>query len=85
MLQKFFATGLAITCIHMAFAQDSSKPAPLSITGSADIYYKYDFVKTKADNLTSFTNSHNRFELGMATVKLEHKTSKVDVVTISVL
>src|SRR6476469_496840 len=80
MLQKFFATTIAIASFNMAFSQDSSKPDSLSITGSADIYYKYDFGKTKANNLTSFTNSHNRFELGMATVKLEHKNSKVDMV-----
>ena len=80
MLQKFFATGMAMVSINMAFSQDSSKPAPLTISGSADIYYKYDFGKSKANNLTSFTNSHNSFELGMATVKLEHKTSKVDMV-----
>jgi len=80
MLRKFFATGLAMTSTYMAFAQDSSQTPALSITGSADIYYKYDFAKTKANNFTSFTNSHNSFELGMATVKLEHKTSKVDMV-----
>ena len=44
------------------------------------MYYRYDFSKTKSNNRTSFTNSHNSFELGMATVKLEHKTSKLDVV-----
>jgi hypothetical protein len=80
MLQKFIATGIAMSSCAMAFAQDSTKAAALSITGSADLYYRYDFAKTKANNYTSFTNSHNRFELGMATVKLEHKTEKVDVV-----
>jgi hypothetical protein len=80
MLRKVFATGLAMTAFHMAFAQDSTQTPALMITGSADLYYKYDFAKTNANNFTSFTNSHNRFELGMATVKLEHKTSKVDVV-----
>src|SRR5947209_8191018 len=80
MLQKFFATGLAMTILNMAFSQDSTKTSALSITGSADVYYKYDFGKSKANNLTSFTNSHNSFELGMATVKLEHKTTKVDMV-----
>ncbi|MDP4246428.1 MAG: outer membrane beta-barrel protein [Bacteroidota bacterium] len=63
-------------------AADSSKPAPaapVSITGSADFYYRYDF--TKANNgLTSFTSSHDEFKLGMATVKLEHKTAKMDMV-----
>src|SRR2546423_15345126 len=80
MLQKIFATGFAMATLNMAFSQDSTKTSPLTITGSADIYYKYDFGKTKANNLTSFTNSHNTFELGMANVKVEHKTSKVDMV-----
>lgn len=61
-------------------AQTDSSASALSITGSADVYYRYDFSKTKSNNRTSFTNSHNSFELGMATVKLEHKTSKLDVV-----
>jgi len=82
MLRKILASGVAITTLNMAFAQDSSQvSAPaLAVTGSADVYYKYDFGKSRYNNLTSFTNSHNRFELGMATVKLEHKTSKVDMV-----
>ena len=81
MLRKFFATGITMTAFYMGFTQDSTEaPSALSITGSADLYYRYDFAKTKANNLTSFTNSHNRFELGMASVKLQHKTSKVDVV-----
>ena len=54
-------------------------PPALSITGSADFYYRYDFNKTNA-NLTSFTSSHDQFKLGMATVKLEHKTAKLDMV-----
>lgn len=60
-------------------------PAPekvpaFTFTGSADVYYRYDFAKTRANNLTSFTNSHNSFELGMASVKLEYKTNKVSMV-----
>lgn len=51
----------------------------LTITGSADLYYRYDFNKTNTD-LTSFTSSHDQFKLGMATVKLEHKTAKLDMV-----
>jgi len=45
-----------------------------------DFYYKYDFGQSKANNYTSFTNSHNRFEPGMASVKFEHKTSQLDAV-----
>ena len=58
----------------------SPAPAPaLSITGSADFYYRYDFNRINND-LTSFTSSHDQFKLGMATVKLEHKTAKLDMV-----
>ena len=83
MLKKTLAFTLtAISAIAANAQSDSSThPAPaLSITGSVDLYYKYEFAKQSSNNLTSFTNSHDRFELGMATVKLEHKTDKVDVV-----
>jgi hypothetical protein len=63
-----------------ATAAPAAAPAPaLSITGSADLYYRYDFNKTNT-NLTSFTGSHDQFKLGMASVKLEHKTAKLDMV-----
>jgi hypothetical protein len=54
--------------------------SPLTITGSVDVYYKYDFAETKANNYTSFTNSHNRIEPGMASVKFDHKAGKVNLV-----
>jgi hypothetical protein len=76
LLTPFFAMGL----VTFTFAQDSSKTSPLSITGSADVYYKYDFGESSSNTYTSFTGSHNRFQLGMGSVKLEHKTVKVDVV-----
>jgi hypothetical protein len=76
LLTPFFAMGL----VTFTFAQDSSKTSPLSITGSADVYYKYDFGESSSNTYTSFTGSHNRFQLGMGSVKLEHKTAKVDVV-----
>lgn len=59
--------------------ETETKPA-FSVTGSADAYYRYDFGKTRANNFTSFTNSHNSFALGMASVKFEHKTDKVGAV-----
>lgn len=80
MLQKLIASAVLMSILNCASAQDSSKPASLLISGSADVYYKYDFGKSKSNNLTSFTNSHNSFELGMATVKLNYKTSKTEVV-----
>jgi hypothetical protein len=86
-------------CSLSAFAQadstkkaaDTSKPAaapapnPVSITGSVDFYYRYDFNGGAYPNSnlygpTSFTQTHDQFTLGMATVKLEHKTAKMDMV-----
>jgi hypothetical protein len=59
----------------------AEEPKPiLTITGSADVYYKYDFAKTKANTFTSFTGTHNSFALGMASVKFEHKGDKVGAV-----
>lgn len=66
-----------------AFASNDSIPVPapaLTITGSADVYYRYDFEKMSANSLTSFTGTHDQIALGMASVKFEHKTSKVDMV-----
>jgi hypothetical protein len=96
MLRKLFFTQLiGCGCIAVANAQSAPKdttakaadtvkpaaPAPaVSITGSADLYYRYDFGQQASNDFTSFTHSHNSFELGMATVKLEHKTDKLDMV-----
>jgi hypothetical protein len=80
MLRKVFSGAIAMAALSPSFAQDSTQTSSLAITGSADVYYKYDFGKTKANNLTSFTNSHNSFELGMASVKFDYKASKVEMV-----
>lgn len=58
----------------------AEKKQSFIFSGSADLYYRHDFAKTRTNNLTSFTNSHNSFELGMASVKLEYTHSKVSVV-----
>jgi hypothetical protein len=80
MLRKLLAPVFTLAVVTSSFAQDSTKVSPLSITGSADVYYKYDFAESSTNNFTSFTGSHNQFRLGMASVKLEHKTSKVNMV-----
>jgi len=54
------------------------------VTGSLDVFYKYDFADTNANTLTSFTNTgNNSFELGMASLKFVNKykkaTATVDV------
>ncbi len=72
----------ALFCNNV-FAQESdsaeiARRGTLTISGVGDIYYRYDMIgKTKANNFTSFTNSHNAFELGMASVKLEYQYKSI--------
>jgi hypothetical protein len=95
MLQKFFATAIAVAGISSySFAQDSTeiKSPKLAISGYVDAYYRYNFANAKnirdgfgnpdpkTNNYTSFTNSQNSFELGMASLKLEHSIGKVSAV-----
>lgn len=63
-----------------AAPEATTKEPVLTITGSADVYFKYDFAKSTANSLTSFTQSHNAFSLGMASVKFEHKGEKISAV-----
>lgn len=92
MLQKFFATSLALVCFIASYSQDSTvavateEPTKPVISGSVDVYYRYNFANAKnasggvLNNFTSFTNSQNSFELGMASVRLDHSVGKVSVV-----
>ncbi|MBK8566559.1 MAG: outer membrane beta-barrel protein [Saprospiraceae bacterium] len=84
MLQKILFTGMASLCLlstaaAQSAAADTSVPAPnpFKFSGFADVYYRYDFAKTAGNNRTSFTNSHNDFELGMVSAKLEHGIGNV--------
>lgn len=81
MLKKFLATPVALLAISSVFAQgDSTKKSSFTLSGSGDFYYKYDFNKDATNNRTSFTNSQNSFELGMASLKAEHSIGKVGIV-----
>lgn len=60
------------------FAQSSPTTPATTFAGSADAYYKYDFSGIN-NSLTSFTNSHNSFELGMASIEASHKMDKASV------
>lgn len=63
------------------FAQDSTeKKSTTTISGSADVYYRYNFNNPKDypyNNLTSFTHSSNSFEIGMASIRADHSFGKV--------
>lgn len=63
----------------------ATSPAP-TITGSIDVYYRFNFDNPKNpplteghpafNNATSFTNSQNSFELGMASIRADHSFGK---------
>lgn len=59
----------------MTFAQDT----PLEISGSADVYYKYDFSKT-GNIFTSFATDQNSVSLGMLDIALKKTTGKTSFV-----
>ena len=73
-------TKVDTTAVILA-APEESKPVP-TITGSVDVYYRFNFNNPKAssvlplNNATSFTNSQNSFELGMASIKADHSFGK---------
>lgn len=85
MLRKFSVLAIVMALISHAYAQDSTAPVKTgpTISGSADVYYRYGFNNLKEspyNSYTSFTTSHNSFELGMASIKVEHSIGKVGMV-----
>lgn len=70
MTKKLFTTALLIFAgIYGIIAQDSTKT--LTFSGGVDAYYRYNFSGNSANNYTSFTNSQNSFELGMASLRAD--------------
>ena len=94
MTKKISATAIILLAfMNGLLAQDTTSPAPapapapsLKISGSVDAYYRFSpgaQPKTAPgfnNNYTSFTNSSNTFQLGMASVKAEYTTGKVGAV-----
>lgn len=66
--------------VTAAEPESEVKKPLLTISGSADVYYRYDFDKQAGNMRTSFTGTHNDFTLGMASVKFEHNGGKVGAV-----
>lgn len=83
MKKVIFILALALTG-SMTFAQDT----PLEISGSADVYYKYDFAKISNSNnemgyggpVTSFGTDQNSVSLGMIDIALKKTTGKTSFV-----
>lgn len=75
MKKLIFTLALALTA-GMTFAQDK----PLEISGSADVYYKYDFAKQQNNIKTSFASDQNSVSLGMIDIALKKTTGKTSFV-----
>ncbi|MEN9907699.1 MAG: hypothetical protein RLZZ540_840 [Bacteroidota bacterium] len=83
MKKVIFILALALTG-SMTFAQDT----PLEISGSADVYYKYDFSKISNSSgaaytgqpYTSFGTDQNSVSLGMIDIALKKTTGKTSFV-----
>ncbi|MBK5270057.1 MAG: porin [Bacteroidia bacterium] len=82
MLRKLIATAIFMALISTAYSQDSTKTGTLTISGSVDAYYRFNFANAKdsmrTNNYTSFTNSQNSFELGMASLTAAYSIGKVE-------
>lgn len=67
----------------MTFAQETAdsapKSTPLEISGSGDLYYKYDFAKTPNIG-TSFASDQNSLSLGMLDIALKKTAGKASFV-----
>jgi len=76
MLKKVLTAIGAMALLTASKAQDSTK-GTTTLTYSLDAYYKYDLAGKASNNKTSFTNSANSFELGMASIRVDHSIGKV--------
>ena len=75
MNKKLLFFAFLIKC-GVSFSQEAEVVTVFA--GSADAYYKYDFSSVP-DGYTSFTNTENSFELGMASIEASHSWDKASV------
>lgn len=75
----FQIASLCLLAMYTANAQDAKEILPgTTFAGSADFYYKYDFAEVD-NSYTSFTHSHDSYEIGMASIEASHKLGKASI------
>jgi len=83
-ISLFILSAIVSQVIFSQNADSTAKKGSLKITGSVDAYYRYNFANARdsgrTNNYTSFTNSQNSFELGMASVKTDYTIGKIQAV-----
>lgn len=82
MIRKILPSVIFMAACSPVFSQDSAaKKKELILSGSVDVYYRYNFTNAKdqevTNNYTSFTHSQNSFELGMASLKTDYTAGKM--------
>jgi hypothetical protein len=83
MLKKVSLTAIIALTAYVGFSQDSASAKPsVTISGSVDAFYRYNFSNAKNDgwnsnSYTSFTSGQNSFELGMASIKADLTAGKI--------
>ncbi len=71
--------GFCLLAMYSANAQEGTTILPgTTFAGSADFYYKYDFAEVD-NSYTSFTHSHDSYEIGMASIEASHKLGKASI------
>ena len=79
-MKKVLAILVLALTTSISFAQDDApETTPLEITGSGDLYYKYDFSKN-ANIPTSFGTDQNSVSLGMLDIAFKKTIKKVSFV-----
>ena len=83
-MKKITLLFVVIAMQFFAFSQDSifikKDKNPFILTGSIDGYYQFNFnnpTTAPYNSITSFTQSNKSFELGMASIKVDHSFGKV--------
>ncbi|WP_346238134.1 porin [Niabella insulamsoli] len=83
-LLLFTTKALLISGTLLAQTETEEPKGELQINGSVDAYYRFNFQNAKSvgatNNFTSFTNSQNSIELGMASLKASYTKGKAGVV-----
>jgi Putative beta-barrel porin-2, OmpL-like. bbp2 len=81
-MHRIILFNISFIIVFGAAAQqpDTTRHPFLIVSGALDGYYRYDFARTEANDLTSFTHSQNQPNLGMAEIKLEHQSARIDIV-----
>jgi len=78
-MKKVITILVLVLTTSISFAQDAAESTPLQISGSGDLYYKYDFSKNQ-NIKTSFGTDQNSVSLGMLDIAFKKSIKKVSFV-----